>query len=145
MLKTKRPCTKSSIAAVLLLALHLIFSAAIGAAQGDWAKVAGEIEKGLNNAVQACEAGRRDEAMEMVADAYFGVFEGEKANMEIAVRRFISQKKAAELEKGFADLRKGAKEGMKPGDFKKQASILAEAVKAAAAELDRKGVGMEMQ
>lgn len=131
--------------AFILFVSCLWLPAASPASQGDWSKVAAEIEKGLNKAVHVYEAGRRDEAMEMVTDAYFGIFEGEKANMEIAVRRFISLKKASELEKGFADLRKGAKDGIKPGDFKKQTFILAEAVKAAAAELDRKGVGMKMQ
>lgn len=112
----------------------------VHASQNSWIKVADEIEKALNTAVSTYEKGKKDEAMEMVADAYFGIFEGEKANMEIAVRRFINLKKSSELEKGFADLRKSIKEGIKPSDFKRRVSNLIEAVKAAAKELDRKGV-----
>lgn len=110
------------------------------ASQNGWVVIAGNIEKALNNAVLAYESGKKDRAMEIVSDAYFGIFEGEKANMEIAVRRFLSLKKASELEKGFADLRKTIKEGVNASDFKKQVSNLSEAVKTAAKELDRKGV-----
>ncbi|MDO8444543.1 MAG: hypothetical protein Q7T53_00305 [Deltaproteobacteria bacterium] len=127
----------------LFLASH--FSLSAEASQNNWDKVAEEIEKALNNAAEAYEKGKKDEAMEMVADAYFGIFEGEKANMEIAVRRFLSLKKASELEKGFADLRKGIKDGIKPSDFKKQTSNLVETVKTAAKELDRKGVGLSSE
>jgi hypothetical protein len=120
--------------------LVVLFALIVHAEEGGWTKVAVEIEKALNNVVTAYEKGKKNEAMEIVADAYFGIFEGEKANMEIAVRRFISLKRATELEKGFSDLRKAVKEGIRASDFKKQASILIEAVKAAAKELDRKGV-----
>ncbi len=129
----------------LLFSTLVFFTTTVAHAQDNWVKVAGEIEKALNNAVTSCEKGKKDEAMETVADAYFGIFEGEKANMEIAVRRFLSLKKASELEKGFADLRKAIKEDIKPGDFKKQASILIGAVKAAAKELDRKGVKVSLE
>lgn len=115
------------------------------ASENNWFRIALEIEKSLNKAIDAYEKGRKEEAMETVADAYFGIFEGEKANMEIAVRRFIHLKKSSELEKGFADLRKSIKEGIKPSEFKRQVSNLIEAVKAAAKELDRKGVGLSTE
>lgn len=127
----------------ILIALCIPFSA--HASQENWAKVAGEIEKAMQTAVSTYEKGKKDQAMEMVADAYFGIFEGEKANMEIAVRKFINLKKASELEKGFADLRKAIKEGIKADDFKKQALTLIEAVKSAAKELDRKGVKLSSE
>ena len=123
-----------------LLALCFSFFTDVHASPDSWMKVADEIEKALNASIGAFENGKKNEAMETVADAYFGVFEGEKANMEIAVRRFINLKKSSELEKGFADLRKAIKEGIKPADFRKQTEGLIEAVKAAAKELDRKGV-----
>lgn len=126
------------IVSAVLVCFSLI--ADIHAAPVGWIKVAEEIEKALNTAVSTYEKGKKDEAMETVADAYFVIFEGEKANMEIAVRRFISLKKASELEKGFADIRKGIKDGIKPGDLKKQTSTLIDTLKAAAKELDRKGV-----
>jgi len=128
-----------------LLALCFSFLADAHASPDSWMKVSDEIEKELNASVGAYEKGKKSEAMETVADAYFGIFEGEKANMEIAVRRFINLKKSSELEKGFADLRKSIKEGIKPSEFKRQVSNLIEAVKAAAKELDRKGVGLSSE
>jgi len=83
--------------------------------------------------------------MEQVADAYFGIFEGEKANMEIAVRRFISLKKAAELEKGFSDLRKAMFNKAPLADVKRQIAALVGAVKEAAGKLDGKGVKISME
>ena len=123
-----------------LLALCFSFLADVHASPDSWMKVSDEIEKELNASVGTYEKGKKSEAMETVADAYFGIFEGEKANMEIAVRRFINLKKSSELEKGFADLRKSIKEEIKPSEFKRQVSNLIEAVKAAAKELDRKEV-----
>ena len=114
----------------------------IYAAQDNWMRIADEIEKALHDAVKSYEANKTGEAMEKVAEAYFGIFEGEKANMEIAVRRFISLKKAAELEKGFSDLRKAMFSKTPLSDIKKQTVALIEGVKATAKELNRKGVGL---
>lgn len=130
---------------IIFLFFASYFPLSAEASQNNWGKVAEEIEKALNNATEAYEKSKKDEAMETVADAYFGLFEGEKANMEIAVRRFINLKKSSELEKGFADLRKSIKEDIKPSEFKRQVSNLIEAVKAAAKELDRKGVGLSSE
>ena len=44
--------------------------------------------------------------MEEVADAYFGIFEAEDANMEIAVRQSLSLKRATSLERAFTGVRK---------------------------------------
>src|SRR3972149_4064076 len=75
-------------------------------AADNWVSVADRIDAIVKQALHSYENGKVTEAMEMVADAYFGIFEGEKANMEIAVRRYLSLKKATELEKGFGDIRK---------------------------------------
>lgn len=126
-----------------VLSVILLFSMAgtIPAGQNNWTHIADEIEKTLVVALKSYEDGKASDAMEKVADSYFGIFEGEKANMEIAVRRFISLKKAAELEKGFGNLRK-AMHGKAPlPDIKKQAAELIKALKESARELDRKGVG----
>lgn len=130
---------------IVLLFVALCIPFAARASQENWGSVASRIEKALHAAASTYEKGKKEQAMEMVADAYFGIFEGEKANMEIAVRRFINLKKASELEKGFSDLRKGIKDGIKPDDFKKRASILIEAVKGAAKELDKKGVKLSFE
>src|SRR3972149_11666286 len=93
-------------ALVLLFILSLLNPIHAHTASGGWTKVAGEIEKTLEEAVGDYKEGKVNQAIEKVADAYFGIFEGEKANMEIAVRRYLSLKKATELEKGFGDIRK---------------------------------------
>ena len=110
-------------------------------AADNWVSVADRIDAIVKQALQSYENGKVTEAMEMVADAYFGVFEGETANMEIAVRRYLSLKKATELEKGFGDIRKAMFNKISAADIKKQTAVLIEKVKAAAKELDRKGVG----
>ena len=112
------------------------------AGQNNWFLIANEIEDALHGAMISYEAGKVSDAMEKVADAYFGIFEGDKANMEIAVRRFISLKRVIELEKGFGDLRKAMFAKAPPADIKKQTTNLIETLKNAAKELDRKGVGL---
>src|SRR3990172_6275275 len=116
---------------ILLVILLFSITGTVLAGQNNWAHIADEIEKALHSALKSYEDGKASDAMEKVADAYFGVFEGDKANMEIAVRRFISLKKAVELEKGFSDLRKAM--------FNK--APLADELKKSAKELERKGVG----
>lgn len=130
---------------IVLIFIPLCIPLPVLSSQENWGAVAGKIEKALHEAVSTYERGKKDQAMEMVADAYFGIFEGEKANMEIAVRKFINIKKASELEKGFSDLRKAIKDGTKSGYFKKQTSTIIEAVNAAAKELDRKGVELNFE
>ncbi|HBR17848.1 MAG TPA: hypothetical protein DD725_09615 [Deltaproteobacteria bacterium] len=128
--------------------LPFMFFSATGmvmAGQNNWVQVADEIEKALHDAMRSYETGKTSEAMEQVADAYFGIFEGEKANMEIAVRRFISLKKAAELEKGFSDLRKAMFNKAPLADVKRQIAALVGAVKEAAGKLDGKGVKISME
>lgn len=123
----------------------MFFSATsmVMAGQNNWVQVADEIEKVLHDALRSYETGKAGEAMEKVADAYFGIFEGEKANMEIAVRRYLSLKKATELEKGFGDIRKAMFNKIPAADIKKQTAVLIEKVKTAAKELDRKEVGLD--
>ena len=112
-------------------------------AADNWVSVADRIDAIVKQALQSYENGKVTEAMEMVADAYFGIFEGEKANMEIAVRRYLSLKKATELEKGFGDIRKAMYNKAPLLDIKKQIANLLKALKESAMELDRKGVEMD--
>ncbi len=136
--------SKKGMKWVLSAVLLFSITGAVLASQNNWAHIADEIEKALHSALKSYEDGKGSDAMEKVADAYFGIFEGEKANMEIAVRKFISLKKATELEKGFGDLRKAMFNKIPLADIKKQTNGLIEAVKSAAKELDRKGVGMDV-
>ncbi|MBI3754305.1 MAG: hypothetical protein HY266_09755 [Deltaproteobacteria bacterium] len=126
---------------VLLVILLCSVTGTVLAGQNNWAHIADEIEKALHSALKSYEDGKASDAMEKVADAYFGIFEGDKANMEIAVRRFISLKKAAELEKGFSDLRKAMLDKAPLADVKRQTANLTDELKKSAKELDRKGVG----
>ncbi len=131
-------------AAVLFIILFFLFASGhVNAGQNNWAGIEQGIEKSLHSALKLYEKGKASEAMEEAADAYFGIFEGEKANMEIAVRRFISLKKATELEKGFGDLRKAMFNKAPLSDVKKQTVNLIDALRNAAKELDKKGVGLE--
>lgn len=127
---------------VILFVFVLLNSVYADAASGKWIKVAGEIESTLEDAMRDYRDGKVNEAVEKVADAYFSVFEGENANMEIAVRRYLSLKKATDLEKGFGDLRKGMYEKRPLTDVRKEMNRLIGAVKNTAGELDRKGVGL---
>lgn len=128
---------------ITLFILSLLNPMHLYAASGGWSKVAGEIERTLEEAMRDYKEGKVNQAIEKVSDAYLGIFEGEKANMEIAVRRHISLKKAADLEKGFGDLRKGMAGRLPLADVRKQMINLVSAVKEAAKELERKGVGLD--
>ncbi len=130
-------------ALVILLTLALFNPVHSDTASGGWSKVAGEIERTLEEAMRDYKDGKVNQAVEKVADAYFEIFEGEKANMEIAVRRHISLKKATDLEKRFGDLRKGMSDRLPLTDVRKQMSDLIGALKEAAGELERKGVGLD--
>lgn len=125
---------------ILLAILLFSITGTVLAGQNNWAHIADEIEKALHSALKSYEDGKASDAMEKVADAYFGIFEGDKANMEIAVRRFISLKKATELEKGFGDMRKAMFDKVPLTGIKRQAMELIRAVKEAAGKLDGKGV-----
>ena len=130
---------------ILLAILLFSITGTVLAGQNNWAHIADEIEKALHSALKFYEDGKASDAMEKVADAYFGVFEGDKANMEIAVRRFISLKKATELEKGFSDLRKAMFNKTPLADVKRQTAALADELKKSAKELDRKGVRLSSE
>ncbi len=132
---------RTLVTLLILLLLNPIHSYA---ALGGWSKVAGEIERTLDEAMRDYKEGKVDQAMDKVSDAFFGIFEGEKANMEIAVRRHISLKKATDLEKGFGDLRKGMSARLPLENVRKQMINLVSAVKEAAKELERKGVGLDV-
>lgn len=129
---------------MILLILSLFNPSNTYAAPDGWPKVVKEIERVLEGAMREYEGGKVNQAMEKVADAYFGIFEGEKANMEIAVRRYISLKRATDLEKGFGDMRKAMSKRLPPPDVRKEMTRLTEALKEAARDLERKGVGLDV-
>lgn len=107
-----------------------------------WSESASKIEQALNHALKTYRDGKNEAATEMVSDAYFGLFENEKANMEIAVRRSISFKVAVKIEKNFNKLRRAMHEKEDISSIEKRISSLILDVKKAAQKLDKKGVIM---
>ncbi|HEY4708516.1 MAG TPA: hypothetical protein VII64_13740 [Thermodesulfobacteriota bacterium] len=127
-----------------LLAAFVLISVLAGGvlSTGPWAGVAERIEVELSGGLKLYEAGKLEAAEEKVVDAYFVVFEGEKANMEIAVRQSLSLKRAVELEKGFSEIRKAMHGNAPVQEVRAKTSSLLDAIRRAAAELDAKGVGL---
>ncbi len=106
---------RSLLSAVSLLALTACstgFSAAERRAvttPASWQEIANVASDGLSEATRLAEAGRLDDAREMVSDIYFETFEG--LGMETAIRSNISASRAFELEELFSEIRKGIGEG----------------------------------
>lgn len=107
---------------------------------GKWYESALVIEKNLEEALSIYKNGETDDAMEKVADAYFGQFESEDINMEIAVRTHISLKDSKTLEKGFSDIRKDMYYKKSFEEIKKMIETQIENVKTAAKTLDKKKI-----
>lgn len=107
---------------------------------GEWYESALVIEKNLEDALSIYKNGDKDDAMEKVADAYFGQFESEDINMEIAVRTHISLKDSKTLEKGFSDIRKDMYYKKSFKEIKKMIETQIENVKTAAKTLDKKKI-----
>ena len=119
--------------------VFLIFPTALFAGAG-WTGVAQDIENALKDALKSYELGDSEKAMEEVADAYFGIFEAEDANMEIAVRQSLSLKRATSLERAFTGVRKMMHEKAPLKEVKEKTLDLAAEIEKAADELNRKGI-----
>jgi hypothetical protein len=128
----------------LFVAFFLTLGAAAHGGQENWAHVAVKIEKALLGSLKTYEKGDTGSAVEEVADVYFGIFEGEEANMEIAVRRFLSVKRARVLEKAFTDLRRAMHNKSSLKKVRKMVLALTDDVKGAARDLDQKGIGYDV-
>ncbi|MBI5235445.1 MAG: hypothetical protein HY886_04275 [Deltaproteobacteria bacterium] len=136
---------RRGLALVLSAIVFFYLTGFATAGQGNWARVADGIGKALHTAQRSYDEGRANEAMEAVSDAYFGLFEGTDANMEIAVRRFLSLRKAATLEKGFSDIRKAMSSKARADDVRRLTMELARALKETALRLDEKGVKFDLE
>lgn len=125
--------------AVLALALGLAAWAAVSAASPtSWSNVAREVSMALDRAATA-HAGRQPErGLELVSEAYFGVFE--ESGMETAIRRYVSARRARELERMFGGIRQAIRAGVEPGEVGRQVATLRDALEAEARELERQGV-----
>ncbi len=130
-----------AIVALLLPAITFGSPALCFSAGEDWSKVAGKIEDALMASLKTYEAGDKAGGVEGVSDAYFEVFESAEANMEIAVRRYVSVKTARILEMAFNEIRKGMHKGKDVGEVSKMVKELVADIKVAARVLDKKGIG----
>ena len=131
-------------AAILIASLVSAQPGASAEAGGNWGDVALKIEAALVASLETYEGGDSAGGVEGVSDAYFEVFEGSEANMEIAVRRFVSVKAARELEGAFKEIRKGMHKGVEIKTIKKMVAGLISDIKEAARALDDKGVGYDV-
>lgn len=138
--------TKLNTLLILFFVFLFLYSTAgvIAQVNQNWVSVADRVNKALNRALDTYKEGNAGEAAEEVADAYFGIFEGEDANMEIAVRRHLSLKRAAALEKAFTNIRKAMHSKTSVKDVHQMTRDLIEGLKKAAHDLDRKGVGFDV-
>lgn len=112
-------------------------------AQAAWLDRVPLIEKKLNEALAFYQKGDIFSAKEGCDDAYFGIFENVKANMEVAIRSSISLRKAAEIEEAFGNLRKSF--GLKKDitEVKTHLEALVKELKFAAQELDTQKVSIK--
>jgi len=115
------------------LGLVLTVSPPAAAADGHWAAQADAVVKAVGEAEASFAKGDVDGAKRVLTDAYFHHFEDTK--LEAAIRRFVSAKRAAEIEKSFATLRK-AMAANDPGQVKAVAQSIRDAVVAEAKGLD---------
>lgn len=109
-----------------------------------WQEVVTRIETALTTAVADYRDGGVAEVDGLVSDSYFDIFEAPEANMEIAVRRFLSAKKARHLERSFKALRKAVYAKVDADLFADAVGDLLGDLRTAAAALDEKGVALDV-
>jgi len=124
---------------VLCLALCLLFPFSLWASgeKIEWSSRVPLIEKKLEAALSRYQSGSPKEAKTLVSDAYFGIFEAVTANMEVAIRQNISQKKAYEVENAFVEIRRMISTKKEPSLIHSQIKKVLTELKSQAAELDR--------
>lgn len=138
-MKMKKKVGVGVVTAMALVAV-LLPAVTFGADKG-WIKVADKIEVALTASLATYVSGDKAGGVDGVSDAYFEVFEGSEANMEIAVRRYVSVKTARKLESAFTAIRKGMHKGMKKSVVRTMVTTLVADLKDAARILDDKGIG----
>lgn len=102
-----------------------------------WANQAIDVNKAITAAEETFTKGDLTGAKRGLTEAYFHHFEDSK--LEAAVRRFISAKRATQVEKMFSDMRKAMTAG-KADEVKSIADELRAAVTADAKTLDAENV-----
>lgn len=103
------------------------------AAEAYWQGVAGGVSATLAEAEAASARGEVDAAKRAINEAYFRRFED--AKLEAAIRKEVSAKRAAQIERMFADMRKAVTAGDQ-GAAAKFATEIRQALTADAKALD---------
>lgn len=127
------PHRRFLLALALVAALSPLGFTPARAETGHWQAQADGVNQALAAAEAAFAKGDVDGAKRSVTEAYFHNFEDSK--LEAAIRRFVSAKRAAEIEKHFATLRKAMTAG-DAAQVKAVAQSLREAVAVEAKGLD---------
>jgi predicted lipid-binding transport protein (Tim44 family) len=100
---------------------------------GHWQAQADSVNQAVSAAEAAFAKGDSETGKRAVTEAYFRNFEDSK--LEAAIRKYVSAKRAAEIEKSFATLRKAMGAG-DAAQVKAVAQSLREAIAAEAKSLD---------
>lgn len=124
----------------LALAAFFVTAGAIlpaAAADNYWVTQAEDVAKSVDAAVETFAKGDAAGAKRSLTEAYFHHFEDSK--LEAAIRRFISAKRAADIEKMFSTMRK-AMTANDAAEVKQLAAAMREAIAADAKTLDAEKV-----
>jgi high-affinity iron transporter len=106
-----------------------------------WSSVAVQISETLDRAATAHASQQSARGTELVSEAYFGAFE--ESGMEIAIRQYVSARRARELERMFGGIRQAIATGAESGEIRRQIAALREALETEAVQLERHGVTPE--
>jgi high-affinity iron transporter len=106
-----------------------------------WFRVAAEVSETLDRAAAAYADGAPARSAELVSEAYFGLFE--ESGLEVAIRRYVSARRARELERMFANIRQAITARAAPGEVRRQVAALRKAIEGEAREIQRQGVTSE--
>lgn len=127
------PLRRPPLALGLIVASLWLTPASALAASTHWQAQADRVAQAVTHAEQVFAKGDVAGGKRAVTEAYFHVFEDTK--LESAIRRFVSAKRAAEIERHFATIRKAMGAG-NAGEVTSVAQQLREAVDAEAKALD---------
>lgn len=103
-----------------------------------WSAIAVVIAGTLDRAAAAHAARQSERGVELVNEAYFDLFE--ECGLEIAVRRYVSVRRARELERMFGAIREAIDDGAAPARVRRLVATLQSALRTQALELARQGV-----
>jgi high-affinity iron transporter len=121
----------------IVLGLAAATSASDGGPSG-WSGIAAAIAGTLDQAAAAHAARQSERGVELVNEAYFDLFE--ECGLEIAVRRYVSVRRARELERMFGAIRDAIDEGAAPARVRRLVATLRSALRTEALALERQGV-----